>query len=834
LEAVSAEAITNENDVRLSWKASTDVRVKGYEINANGERVAFVRGRMTQTLGLSAKRIETFTHVNTTPDTQVVYTVCAVVTPSLKSLPSEPVQVTIAQDTTPPGPVTDLKFERLDARQVKLTWTPPASDVVRYELVRFTSEEDVVTLTELPGNATEYIDHTRRAYNYGLKAWDDAGNRSAEIQFSHSTEPEQVFISLGEPVELQGVRLPNAGDGAHESSKLGGTICRVNRPSARYFYFDLNDDFASQGLDAETHFYATVEYFDQGTKGFRLETLQGGEIRYASFRQEFGETENWKHVVFPIGALAANQGSFGSDFRLASDEPLALSSVTVSKGRPVAPVRQLAWGILGPFEEKVALDVEYFLPPLGLYRGRYQKDISWFEIRSVEFQTASEFLNLGGLLKSDEGAAYAMTYLESTRRQPVKLVVSGEANDTVGVWLNGVPLKKNFTGSEYPAKLKKGLNRLVIRIANGGNAKTEWGFSFRLLTSEGTSLPKVSSVSPFDVPVTEGQLPRKRPRSPEQAVGPPDTTSSGMVTTAWTPESSNSGQQWLYLIYRIPVHATEVHIYEAYRTGAVVKVELFDENGDAHTVWQGADPTKNSPGEFPVSFSKTDYLTDAVKITLDTNKVSGWNQIDAVQLVGDGHKQWAFWAFASSSYADRYRPPVRVDAYPLAKTSELMTYHGDANVRRQCANYLRREAKDASIPLLSNALEDSDESVLVYAIRELMALKSEIAVKALVAYLERNAPTLSEQERSVLLESFILMEHALPIALLERLAEASPLPADAMAYRYAALNLIEKTDVRKKVEGFIRRPGNVVVEAEDADEIAPPFVVYNAPTTWNG
>jgi hypothetical protein len=35
-----------------------------------------------------------------------------------------------------------------------------------------------------------------------------------------------------------------------------------------------------------------------------------------------------------------------------------------------------------------------------------------------------------------------------------------------------------------------------------------------------------------------------------------------------------------------------------------------------------------------VKFPKTGFKTDRVKVTLATNVVPGWNEIDAVQLVG--------------------------------------------------------------------------------------------------------------------------------------------------------------------------------------------------------
>jgi hypothetical protein len=68
-------------------------------------------------------------------------------------------------------------------------------------------------------------------------------------------------------------------------------------------------------------------------------------------------------------------------------------------------------------------------------------------------------------------------------------------------------------------------------------------------------------------------------------------------------------------------------------SGAVIKVELFDEAGAAHPVWQGADPTKEL-NYLILKFKPTDYKVNRVKVTLATNAVPGWNEIDAVQLVG--------------------------------------------------------------------------------------------------------------------------------------------------------------------------------------------------------
>jgi hypothetical protein len=121
--------------------------------------------------------------------------------------------------------------------------------------------------------------------------------------------------------------------------------------------------------------------------------------------------------------------------------------------------------------------------------------------------------------------------------------------------------------------------------------------------------------------------------SANQATGAPNVDSYGDNGAAWTTKTEDSGIEWLDLKYPKPVHATEVRVRESCGSGAVIKVEVFDEKGGAHAVWQGNDPTKDL-NYLMAKFPKTAFKTDHVKVTLATNVVQGWNEIDAVQLVG--------------------------------------------------------------------------------------------------------------------------------------------------------------------------------------------------------
>ncbi len=121
--------------------------------------------------------------------------------------------------------------------------------------------------------------------------------------------------------------------------------------------------------------------------------------------------------------------------------------------------------------------------------------------------------------------------------------------------------------------------------------------------------------------------------SPNQATGAPNVDKYGDDGHAWTSKTPDGGIEWLDLKFPKPVHAEEVRVRESFGSGAVIKVEIFDEQATPHTVWAGNDPTTEL-NYLLLKFPKTAYKTDRVKITLATNVVPGWDEIDAVQLVG--------------------------------------------------------------------------------------------------------------------------------------------------------------------------------------------------------
>jgi hypothetical protein len=136
-----------------------------------------------------------------------------------------------------------------------------------------------------------------------------------------------------------------------------------------------------------------------------------------------------------------------------------------------------------------------------------------------------------------------------------------------------------------------------------------------------------------------------------KATGPPDAAPATQDhPNAWAARHQDGGAEWLELSYDPPRRASAVRIFEVYVAGGVVGVETVDEGGTRRTVWKGADPT-TTPGVFEVSFAQTGYRVRAVRIVLDTSRRGGWEEIDAVELIGPEGRAWASGASASSSYA---------------------------------------------------------------------------------------------------------------------------------------------------------------------------------------
>ncbi len=153
-----------------------------------------------------------------------------------------------------------------------------------------------------------------------------------------------------------------------------------------------------------------------------------------------------------------------------------------------------------------------------------------------------------------------------------------------------------------------------------------------------------------------------------QATGQPDTLACGDFGTAWA-SASSTGADWIEVYYDTPVIPTEINIYESYNPSSVTSVQLIDVDGIVHPLYTGVPSKINDPCPYvfslPVTFDSEIY---AVRIEMDQSVLGGWNEIDAVELVGEAAtsagttttttsdgalEQFATSAIASSQYGEQ-------------------------------------------------------------------------------------------------------------------------------------------------------------------------------------
>jgi beta-lactamase regulating signal transducer with metallopeptidase domain len=146
--------------------------------------------------------------------------------------------------------------------------------------------------------------------------------------------------------------------------------------------------------------------------------------------------------------------------------------------------------------------------------------------------------------------------------------------------------------------------------------------------------------------------------SVEQAMGPPNTFVLGDVNTAWASKTPDGQGEWLLLTYEAPVDVSAVLIHETFNPGAVARVDAILPDNAVVVLWSGEPKavSTDSPRLF-LCKPKTAVKTAKIRVTIASDLVAGWNEIDAVGILDAGGKvHWAKEATASSSYSDGSTP----------------------------------------------------------------------------------------------------------------------------------------------------------------------------------
>ncbi|MGB2822889.1 MAG: hypothetical protein WBF17_18040, partial [Phycisphaerae bacterium] len=161
--------------------------------------------------------------------------------------------------------------------------------------------------------------------------------------------------------------------------------------------------------------------------------------------------------------------------------------------------------VIGPFDNRggerndIAHPVES--GPVRLdaeYAGRRGKKVRWRRCeRPSDLAPGDEHIvDFEKLYGGENAAAYASTWIDSDRQADAILALGSD--DGVVVWLDGTRIHTNLLERGYrpmedevPLRLRKGRNRLLIKVTQGGG---DWRFCGHLLDRKGDPLPGVRCV----------------------------------------------------------------------------------------------------------------------------------------------------------------------------------------------------------------------------------------------------------------------------------------------------------------------------------------------------
>ena len=126
----------------------------------------------------------------------------------------------------------------------------------------------------------------------------------------------------------------------------------------------------------------------------------------------------------------------------------------------------------------------------------------------------------------------------------------------------------------------------------------------------------------------------KDPFSPSQVLSVPNALPLGQISNdAWIPRKEGPNE-FIEVRFARSVAAQQVTIVENFNPGSITKVELVDTKGVHHEVY-----SNDNPGPLPepsrtleVRFPAAEYRTLGVVVRMNTAKVEGVNQIDAIGI----------------------------------------------------------------------------------------------------------------------------------------------------------------------------------------------------------
>jgi outer membrane protein OmpA-like peptidoglycan-associated protein len=119
-----------------------------------------------------------------------------------------------------------------------------------------------------------------------------------------------------------------------------------------------------------------------------------------------------------------------------------------------------------------------------------------------------------------------------------------------------------------------------------------------------------------------------------QALGKPNMLPQfGPSVCSWQPQTQdNTQEEFLIVGFDTLMSIRQVAIAENYGQGCIVKIEAFDEFDNIKLLWQNKNAPSLEIGRMNnlILPKLTNFKVRGIKLVLNTSRVKGWNQIDAI------------------------------------------------------------------------------------------------------------------------------------------------------------------------------------------------------------
>lgn len=122
--------------------------------------------------------------------------------------------------------------------------------------------------------------------------------------------------------------------------------------------------------------------------------------------------------------------------------------------------------------------------------------------------------------------------------------------------------------------------------------------------------------------------------SAKQVLGPPSRLPNfGDCGCAWSPSmSENYFEEYIRVGFERRIRVSQIIINESFNSGSIKAIYLFDQYNIPHLVYERTETdSKWQLGRvFSINIPPTEFLTNDLKLVLDTESIDGYNQIDAI------------------------------------------------------------------------------------------------------------------------------------------------------------------------------------------------------------